>query len=256
VQDVRSRAEWAADAGCDARRTDRRHPLGAPLGVLGLAATGVLKNGPHSAGVARQAGARSGKTRRGLTSRGASPRGVGSTRPAPSLTTRSVGRHALGRWLHTHLVTTVVLSAVGSSGLLPIQNSPAGTVTHMGSPCGGDQYGLPAPKFPLSIRLNAVAAAIRRRSIALRRSSVPITLPSILVQPVQRSGMDLSNPCWSRCVNLAATITWFPDRCRAADFRLAHARGHDLHGSPPRQGHRASAGVHHPVGGDRKNPRP
>jgi len=49
-----SRADWDADAVRDERCTDRMQHLGDPHGVLVLDATGVLKKGRHSAGVARQ----------------------------------------------------------------------------------------------------------------------------------------------------------------------------------------------------------
>lgn len=78
------------------------------------------------------------KARRGLASHGACPSGggcggdscwpypkrsatfwpgrsgVGNTRPSPSITPRSVGRHSVARWPLKHRVTTVVLGASGT----------------------------------------------------------------------------------------------------------------------------------------------
>ena len=53
-QELRSRADGDADAVRDALRPSSRQPLGDPNGVLVLDETGLLKNGRHAAGVARQ----------------------------------------------------------------------------------------------------------------------------------------------------------------------------------------------------------
>ena len=53
-QELRSRADGDADAVRDALRLSSRQPLGDPNGVLVLDETGLLKNGRHAAGVARQ----------------------------------------------------------------------------------------------------------------------------------------------------------------------------------------------------------
>jgi SRSO17 transposase len=54
LQCVLSRADGEADAVRDERHTSIRQHLGEPHGVLVLDATGCLKQGPHSAAVARQ----------------------------------------------------------------------------------------------------------------------------------------------------------------------------------------------------------
>jgi SRSO17 transposase len=53
-QYVLARADWDADAVCDARRIYSIQHRGDPNGVLVLDATGLVKKGRHSAGVARQ----------------------------------------------------------------------------------------------------------------------------------------------------------------------------------------------------------
>jgi SRSO17 transposase len=56
-----SRADWDADAVRDELRTYSMQHLGDPHGVLVLDATGLLKKGQHSAGVARQYSGTAGK---------------------------------------------------------------------------------------------------------------------------------------------------------------------------------------------------